>query len=256
MKVNVDISPSVGGSVEIGGSTALSYPVTRTFKEGSTILLEAKPADGYEFVSWSGDVSGSENPITIEMDSHMAITANFSRAMHNVTMQVKGNGSTSPTMGIHSYGEGIFISIIATPDSGWRFNRWRGEGVSDPTSATTTLIVDSDKNVTASFSQIMHTLTMEISGEGSTRPATGTYNHAEGTVVSITATPDSGWRFDSWTGEVNDPDSSATTFTMDSDKTITANFSQAKLNGGIIGIIIATIGAGLATCFATRRQKS
>jgi len=45
-------------------------------------------------------------------------------------------------------------------------------------------------------------------------------------VVSIASTPDSGWQFDSWTGDVADPDSASTTVAIKSDKTITVNFSQ------------------------------
>ena len=253
MKISVDVSPNAGGSVEIEDSTSVSYPFTRTFKENSTILVEAKPEDGYEFVNWSGDVSGNENPLEITMEYHMTIVANFSRIKHTLTVEVDGSGHTAPIAGIHSYNEGATVSLTATPDSGWQFYGWNGKVV-NPDSAIAAVIMDSDKNVTASFSQIMYALTMEVSGNGSTSPATGTYNYAEGTEISITANPDSGWQFDSWTDEVNDPNSAATTFTVNSDKSITANFSQT--NTGIIGIIAGTIGAGLATFFATRRQKS
>ena len=68
------------------------------------------------------------------------------------------------------------------------------------------------------------------------------HEYTEGTSVSIIAIPDNGWQFDSWTGDVADPSSATTTLTMNSDHTITANFSQIKtiqlswpLVGGIIG---------------------
>jgi hypothetical protein len=180
MKISVDVSPNIGGSVEIAGSTSVSYPFSRTFEENSTILVEAKPKDGYEFVNWSGDVSGNENPLEITMEYHMTIVANFSRIKHTLTVEVDGSGHTDPIAGIHSYNEGA--------------------------------------------------------------------------TVSLTATPDSGWQFDGWNGKVVNPDSAIAAVTMDSDKKVTANFSQTKT--GIIGIIAGAIGAGLATFFATRRQKS
>jgi hypothetical protein len=42
---------------------------------------------------------------------------------------------------------------------------------------------------------------------------------------------------------------------MDIDKTVTANFLPNRFNAGIIGIIAGSVGAGLVTFFATRRQK-
>ena len=57
----------------------------------------------------------------------------------------------------------------------------------------------------------------------------GDHTYAEGTVIPITATPASGWRFDNWTGDVANPNSASTTVTMDSDKTITAYFSDFEL---------------------------
>jgi hypothetical protein len=88
--------------------------------------------------------------------------------------------------------------------------------------------MDSDKTVTANFSQISYTLSMEVDGNGSTTPAVGDHTYLDGTVVNITATPDSGWEFDSWSGDVADPDDATTTVTMDSDKTVTANFVEVQ----------------------------
>ena len=44
---------------------------------GATVTLTAIASEGYEFDHWSGNLSGSENPTTIIMDSDKEITANF-----------------------------------------------------------------------------------------------------------------------------------------------------------------------------------
>ncbi len=44
--------------------------------------------------------------------------------------------------------------------------------------------------------------------------------------------PASGWQFVDWTGDVPSPTSSNTTVTMNSDKTVTANFAQILLPPG------------------------
>jgi len=238
----VDVSPSGAGTVKGDQTAQSSYPVTFTFRNGTSVSLEAIPAPGYQFNNWSGDLSGTTNPATIAIDCTKKITANFSWIMHTLTIQVSGSGFTTPKAGTHSYSEGTVLSITASPDNGWQFDNWSGD-VADPESATTTVTMDSDKNFTANFSQIMHTLTIQVNGSGFTTPRAGTQSYNEGTVVSITASPDDGWQFDNWSGDVADPESATTTVTMDSDKNFTANFSQVKpswwlIGGSIAGVII------------------
>ena len=71
-----------------------------------------------------------------------------------------------------------------------------------------------------------HNLTLAVSppGGGTTSPSLGTHAYAEDEVVNITANANPGYAFDSWTGEVADPDSASTTVTMDEDMTVTAHF--------------------------------
>ena len=40
-----------------------------TYECGTQVILTATPSTGYHFVSWSGDASGTTNPITITMDA-------------------------------------------------------------------------------------------------------------------------------------------------------------------------------------------
>ncbi|MBK5247712.1 MAG: DUF3494 domain-containing protein [Peptostreptococcaceae bacterium] len=40
-------------------------------------MLTPTPATGYEFTSWSGDATGTDNPLTVLMDGNKNITANF-----------------------------------------------------------------------------------------------------------------------------------------------------------------------------------
>jgi len=59
-----------------GGTTDPS-PGVYSRPEGTEVQVEAIPDSGYEFSSWSGDASGTTNPITITMDLDKSITANF-----------------------------------------------------------------------------------------------------------------------------------------------------------------------------------
>ena len=52
-------------------------PDQLTYDSGDSVELEAIPNSGYEFLSWSGDESGTDNPLTVIMDEDKVITANF-----------------------------------------------------------------------------------------------------------------------------------------------------------------------------------
>ena len=70
-----------------------------------------------------------------------------------------------------------------------------------------------------------YVLTISINGSGTVEPTAGTHTYDKGTVVNLEATPDKGWKFVSWSGDISETTSSATV-TMNSDKTIVANFES------------------------------
>ncbi|MGD2093234.1 MAG: C1 family peptidase [Candidatus Aminicenantes bacterium] len=154
---------------------------------------------------------------------------------YTLTTNTVGNGSISlnPPGGI--YCEGTVVTLTAVPDAGWQFDGWSGDltGTTNPADIT----MDANKSVTATFSQLpvqQYTLTVNTVGQGSVTldPPGGTYD--EGTVVTLTAVPDSGWNFDNWSGDLTgstNPD----TVTMDANKTVTANFSELGPCTEIVG---------------------
>ncbi len=79
-------------------------------------------------------------------------------------------------------------------------------------------------DVTVGSFDIFTLTVLDPVGEGSVTPAPGTYSFSEGSVVDLIAMADFGWDFDSWTGDVEDPDSFTTTILMDENKTVQASF--------------------------------
>ncbi len=62
----------------VGQGTITRDPDAIRYAPGTQVTLTANPESGWAFGSWSGDgVSGSENPLTITVDSEISITANF-----------------------------------------------------------------------------------------------------------------------------------------------------------------------------------
>ena len=341
------VSTTANGSGSVAGGG--------TYDEGTVISLTATPDTGHQFDGWSGDASGTNNPLTVTVDADKAITGNFSLipVTYNLTTTVVGSGSVSPASG--TFDEGTVVSLTATPDAGFSFSGWSGDatGSTNPLSVT----MDSDKNITATFTSTggggdeVHNFTesgtsssfYSISGNLSTTKGTviyqgltltqclkiesstlitftttqagdltlvfndgyngginvdgtshsassgilvltlqagshnitkdnvanlfymslsygnpptqytvttstngngavsggGTYN--EGTVISLVATPDSGYQFDNWTGDATGS-SNPLSVTVDANKSITANFSVAT--PGQFSLSTTIVGSG------------
>jgi hypothetical protein len=72
-----------------------------------------------------------------------------------------------------------------------------------------------------------YSLTIFATGEGTTDPSPGSYVRDPGTQVTIKAIADSGYEFSEWSGDASGK-TNPITITMDSNKSVTANFEVAK----------------------------
>jgi len=78
---------------------------------------------------------------------------------------------------------------------------------------------------------LTYALTILANEGGTTQPASGSYTHDYGTEISIRALPDEGYDFSQWSGDVFSglENVNPVLITMDSDKSITAQFEKQKL---------------------------
>ena len=61
-----------------GNITASPLPgANGKYAGGTVVALTANPSAGYSFSSWSGDASGSDNPVTLTMNGNKTVTAHF-----------------------------------------------------------------------------------------------------------------------------------------------------------------------------------
>jgi len=163
LSLTVDVNPDTGNKIKVNNVTPTSYPDTSYKDPNTNVTLEAIPALGYEFVSWSGGLSGSNNPEYIIITSDMTVTANFTATggepdlsltvdvSPKIGGKIKVNGS-SP--GSYPYTTGPYpvdteVSLEAIEAPGYQFDSWSGNltGDSNPSSITIT----SYKTVTANF---------------------------------------------------------------------------------------------------------
>ena len=213
------------------GSVALN-PAGGTYTAGTQVTLTATPNSGYIFSSWSGGASGTNVTTTVTVTSNMSVTANFTNTggntyTLNALISPSGSGSVSFNPAGGTYNSGTIVTLTATANSGYVFSSWTG-GASG-TSYVTTVLVTANTTVTANFTiPVNYTLMTSVSpsGAGSVNlsPAGGTY--VSGTVVTLSATANSGYAFSSWTGNITGTISPAT-IVMNGNKNITANFYAA-----------------------------
>ena len=96
-----------------------------------------------------------------------------------------------------NFSHGSFASIEAVADEGHTFTGWTGSGVTDGNALSTTVLMDQNQSVTATFSRNAYTLRVYPGLGGN---ATGDGNFSHGSFASIEATPDEGYRFNGWSG--------------------------------------------------------
>ncbi|MFO8109882.1 MAG: CARDB domain-containing protein [Thermoplasmata archaeon] len=207
---------------------------THVYPHGEEVTIEAIPEVGWYFSNWTGDYpsgSAESDVITVVMDRDRQLTANFETEQYVLTLAVDGGGSTNPPAGEHSYQHGEEVTITATPDEWSFFDIWEGDTDSitegDITNNEITVTITDDVSLTAVFGEEKdYTLMISIEGEGSTEPRVGTHSYFDGAEETITATPDDGWYFVEWTGDVpsGEEENREISIIMDSDKTLTAHF--------------------------------
>jgi hypothetical protein len=133
-----------------GSGTVHRNPTNMVVPQGAVVTLTAIPSTNWMFTFWSGDASGSTNPLNVTMDRDKTIVANFSvRPSYTLTVNVFGQGSVHPPGG--TYPSDTMVSLTATPETGWVFVRWTGSasGTANPL----TITMNGNKTVTAVFVQ-------------------------------------------------------------------------------------------------------
>ena len=135
----------------------------------------------------------------------------------------------TPGEGAFAYEEGTVVNLVAEPDEGYHFVNWSGDvdTIGNINAASTTITMNDGYSIRANFEEGVYTLTIWVTGGGSTNPADGEHTYSGGTVVPITAIPAAGYRFVNWTRDVDtiaDVNAATTTVTMNDSYSIQANF--------------------------------
>ena len=232
---SLTISSTTGGSVASPGEGQFIYD------SNEVVNLVAVPDEHYHFAEWTGDVATVGNvtaaETTIIMNGNYEIAASFELDpdWYSLTVSSTEGGSViTPGEGQFIYYTGEVVSLAAVPDEHYHFAEWTGDvgTVGNVTAPETTIIMYDSYSITANFEldEGWYSLTTSSTDGGSvTTPGEGTYVYSANTSVSLVAVPDGSYQFLRWTGDVStiaDVYSAATTITMTSSYSVTANFES------------------------------
>jgi len=245
VQYDLNISSTAGGSVTTPGEGIYTYD------EGTVVDVVAEADGGYQFVEWTGDVGTVADvyaaSTTITMTGDYSITADFEEiplVQYDLTISSTAGGLvTTPGEGVFTYGEVSVVGLAAEAEEDYRFVEWTGDvsTVADIYAASTTITMNGDYSVTANFEEISSfqydLTTFSTEGGSVTQPGEGVFTYDGGAAVDLVATPDEGYQFVDWTGDVGtiaDIEDAVTTITMNDNYSITANFVAAPSGGCFI----------------------
>ena len=232
--LTVNASPADKGSVT-------KSPNKTSYDFNEAVTLTAVPISGWVFAGWSGDLTGTTNPATVNVTKNMAITATFAQSF---TITTSANPPAGGVVTLNpnkaTYAPGEQVQVTATANSGYGFTSWSGD--LSGTNPTETVTVNGNLNIVANFSAAQYTFTATSSGNGSVNWTPQKPLYGNGELVTVTATPDDGYFFVGWTGSVTST-SNPLEVTINGDTSVTAHFAPIVY----FTLTVNEVGAGNVT---------
>ena len=229
----------------VGDGATIPATGVHSYVDGTVVDLTATADLGWTFDSWTGDVAAPGSATTtITMNDDKVVSALFTEDCYDLVITPDGNGHVvvDPLETCYLYGEEPELTAVADP--GWTFDHWSGDLSGDIN--PTTIFMDDDKVVTATFTEDCYILAVSQIGEGLIviDPLETCYLYGE--TVTLTETAEIGWEFGGWSGDdAGDlvPVLSSWTILMDDDKDLTATFDQVAWDATLA--ISGTVSLGI-----------
>ena len=198
--------------------------INGTWLEGTTLEVVATPKPGYDFLEWS---NGAKTPTySFELTQDTAFTAKFQKQFFTLALDADEGGTTDPVPGKYTYDYGEYVAFSAVANTGWHFVQWSDGNTDIERQVKITGPVSFKAQFEKDYVPATYTFDFGKIGNGTVtadKPA-GTYD--EGTEITLTATPETGWHFVKWSNEAT---TTTVTITLTANTTMTATFAE---NGG------------------------
>ena len=132
----------------------------------------------------------------------------------NLTNDGNGSAAASPN---EPYNAGTSVTVTANPNNGFEFENWtNSNGVVVSTANPYTFSINANTSLRANFKEIppvTYTVTLSNDGNG-TASASPNGPYTAGTAVTLTANPNNGFEFSSWTNSSGTVISTANPYTF------------------------------------------
>ena len=187
------------------------------FNNGTRLVLRAVANTNFKFIGWSDGETKASRSYTVVADD--TLTALFESTLKTINV-VAVNGSVSGADSTGIYALGTNLTLVATANTGYSFAGWSdGE-----TSATRNITVTDNATYTALFEIESYAVRFVAENGNISGAANGEFNY--GTVLTLTASANSGYKFLRWA----DGEQSATrTVTIVDTVTLTALFASESV---------------------------
>ena len=145
----VSATPEHTVTINVNGNGNVTGANTGTYLEGTELTLTATPAEHHDFINWTGDITSTDNPLTITVNSDINITANFQEhTKYTITASAADNTMGYVTGG-GTYYAGETVTLTAVAKSTYYFVNWSDGN----TNATRTFPASANLTLTANFAK-------------------------------------------------------------------------------------------------------
>lgn len=154
------IKKSYSLAIEVEGCGHVEEKLLYTksdYESGSSVELTAIPDEYWTFDHWEGDLSGNDNPKTIDVTSASSVKAVFVKPQYSFNVKIVGPGVVDEYLVETKSGldAGAQVLLKAIPSEGSVFLGWSGDAFGDAVDMTISL--DSDKEIVATFKKPVKT---------------------------------------------------------------------------------------------------
>jgi formylglycine-generating enzyme required for sulfatase activity len=219
---NFNVTPDPNGTVDVASGW---------YSAGTNFIITATPNGGFAFTGWTGDIVTNANPLNVALGQAVNLTPTFAPIPVNLTV-VSTYGLASPPVGATNYpfNTPLSCSVAGSPvvngSTQYICTGWSGTGSVPASGAGTST---PGFNITANSGITWNWLTQyRLNGSAGPNGFVTSTNgwHDAGAVTILSATPNGGFMFNGWTGDVPLPNinDNPLTLTMSQARSVQATF--------------------------------